>query len=58
MKIYNVLGVQRTGQHAVISWIIGHFEKVAFKNNMSYSDNPKRGLVPPFWYFTPSIKDE
>jgi len=31
----HVIGIQRTGQHAITSWILGHFDKVCYKNSMS-----------------------
>ena len=57
-KIIHVVGVQRTGQHAIISWLLGHFDKVAFKNHMSPSNREKWGFAPPFWYFEPKKRDE
>lgn len=30
----HVCGIQRTGQHAIIVWLIGHFNKVCFKNSI------------------------
>ena len=50
----HVLGIQRTGQHAVASWLIGHFDKVCYRNSMSQigekAKNTK-GVEPPWWYF-------
>ena len=45
----NVLGVQRTGQHAIASWLIGHFNNVCFRNGVSKKLDSC--LIPPFWYF-------
>lgn len=53
----HVIGVQRTGQHAITSWLIGHFENVCYKNNMSQAgEKPRRcqGIQPPWWYFKQS----
>lgn len=51
-KEINILGIQRTGQHAIIAWTIGHFNKVCFKNAIS-AERTKciMGLEPPWWYF-------
>ena len=57
----HVIGIQRTGQHAVTSWIIGHFDHVCYKNNMSQKGmrrGAKHGIQPPYWYFMPSVCDE
>jgi len=50
-KEIHVLGLQRTGQHGVISWIIGHFNNPLFKNGMT-SDNDKgnRCLMDGDWW--------
>jgi len=51
-KEIHVLGVQRTGQHGVIAWLLGHFDRVCFKNDMSsIGEDRHRGVEPPFWYF-------
>lgn len=34
-KEINISGVQRTGQHAIISWVAGNFNNVIFKNSVS-----------------------
>jgi len=34
-KEIHVCGLQRTGQHAILTWIIGHFGKVFWKNGMT-----------------------
>lgn len=48
----HILGLQRTGQHGIISWLMGHFDKVVFKNGMTpLQDKQKRGVEPPFRYF-------
>jgi hypothetical protein len=48
----HIIGIQRTGQHAITSWIIGHFNKCYYKNNMStFYDNVNVSLEPPFWFF-------
>ena len=50
----HVVGIQRTGQHAITSWLIGHFENVCYRNCMSQLGERKgrtRGITPPFWYF-------
>jgi len=48
----HVYGIQRTGQHAIISWLIGHFDEVGFKNCMTSVDEKNLvGIEPPFWYF-------
>lgn len=48
----HVYGIQRTGQHAIISWLIGHFDQVGFKNCMSSEvEKNKIGLEPPYWLF-------
>lgn len=57
----HIMGIQRTGQHAVASWMFGHFEHVCFKNAMSQkNESPKHvhGLQPPWWYFEPSKRDD
>jgi len=57
----NVIGIQRTGQHAITSWLIGHYDHVCYKNNMSQAGCPARkeqGIQPPYWYFTPSLSDD
>jgi hypothetical protein len=57
----NVIGIQRTGQHAITSWLIGHYDYVCYKNNMSQSGVPKRkehGIQPPYWYFMPKVSDD
>jgi len=51
----HVVGVQRTGQHAVTSWLIGHFDSVNYKNCMSQLGRKKgkmHGIEPPFWFFS------
>ena len=49
---FHVLGVQRTGQHAIIGWLIGHFDKVCFRNGLSAFCNERHpGICPPYWYF-------
>jgi len=55
----HVIGIQRTGQHAITSWLIGHFESVCYKNHMSQKGSKKTsiGIEPPFWYFSPSERD-
>jgi len=52
-KEIHILGVQRTGQHAIASWIIGHFDKVCYKNGFisKNKSNTNRGLTPPWWLF-------
>lgn len=52
MKLIHVAGIQRTGQHAITSWIIGHYQKVGYRNDTSPS-----GFVKPFWYFETSKKE-
>lgn len=50
----HVIGVQRTGQHAITSWLIGHFNNVCYRNGMTLRNERKRayrGLQPPWWYF-------
>lgn len=59
----HVIGIQRTGQHAISSWLIGHFENVCYKNNMAQDHDRKttmshQSLSPPWWYFSPSTKEE
>jgi hypothetical protein len=57
----NVIGIQRTGQHAITSWIIGHFDSVCYKNNMSQLGQRRgraHGVEPPFWLFEPKKRDE
>ena len=50
-KEIHVAGLQRTGQHAIIIWIAGHFNKVCFKNGMSPAgDRASRGFSPPWMY--------
>ena len=50
----HVVGVQRTGQHAITSWLIGHFGDVLYKNCMSQPGRKRgrmKGIEPPYWYF-------
>ena len=57
----HVAGIQRTGQHAVTSWLVGHFEDVCFKNSMSQRgerDSKAGSLKPPWWYFKPSEREQ
>jgi hypothetical protein len=57
----HVIGIQRTGQHAISSWLIGYFENVCYKNNMSQArENPRysQGIQPPWWYFKPSEREQ
>lgn len=57
----HVFGIQRTGQHAITSWIIGHFDKVCYVNNLSAANQPKRrlrGIHKPYWYFETKKKDD
>ena len=56
----NVIGVQRTGQHAITSWLIGHFDSVCYKNCMSQLGRRKgrsAGVESPFWLFEPKKKE-
>jgi hypothetical protein len=54
----HVIGIQRTGQHAITSWILGHFDKVCYKNSMSQLGMRNgHGVQPPFWYFQPKLKE-
>jgi len=50
----HVIGIQRTGQHAITSWLIGHFDSVFYKNCMSQLGQQKNvvGIQPPFWSFS------
>jgi len=57
----HVVGVQRTGQHAITSWLIGHFNAAIYKNCMSQLGRKKGkmiGVESPFWLFIPSIQNE
>jgi hypothetical protein len=50
----HIVGVQRTGQHAITSWLIGHFGDVLYKNCMSQLGRTRgrmKGIELPFWYF-------
>ena len=49
----HVYGIQRTGQHAIISWLIGHFDEAGFKNCMTSAGERRSqtGIEPPYWYF-------
>jgi len=48
----HVCGLQRTGQHAIAVWVMGHFDKICFKNGMTSLNTPlPRSITPPFWYF-------
>lgn len=50
----HVCGLQRTGQHAISAWLIGHFDNVCFRNGMPPKNNIRnknKSLCPPFWYF-------
>lgn len=56
----HVVGIQRTGQHAVTSWIIGHFNSVCYKNCMSQLNQRKghcASIQPPFWLFEPKKQE-
>jgi hypothetical protein len=56
----NVVGIQRTGQHAITSWTIGHFDSVCYKNCMSQLGRRKgrsSGVESPFWLFEPKERD-
>lgn len=54
----HVVGIQRTGQHAITSWLLGHFDKVCYKNSMSQLGMRNgHGVQPPFWYFQPKLKE-
>jgi hypothetical protein len=49
----HVVGIQRTGQHAITSWLIGHFDKVCYKNSMKQLGMKNgHGVQPPFWHFS------
>jgi len=52
----HVVGIQRTGQHAITSWLIGHFDSVIYKNCMSQKGDRKGkvGIEPPFWEYSKS----
>lgn len=49
----HVCGVQRTGQHAIIIWLIGHFNNVCFRNAISpkYNITGRDYLVGPPWIY-------
>jgi hypothetical protein len=56
----HVIGVQRTGQHAITSWLVGHFGDVLYKNCMSQLGRRKgkiEGFEPPFWLFSPDTDE-
>jgi len=52
-KEIHILGAQRTGQHAIAAWIIGHFNNVCYKNGFisKKKTDTNRGLTPPWWLF-------
>lgn len=55
-KEIHVVGIQRSGQHAISSWLIGHFNHVFYKNCIGQNRDKNTvlkngGLVPPWWYF-------
>jgi hypothetical protein len=51
-KEIHVLGIQRTGQHAITSWITGHMDNTCFINGMTpLRDKGDRACEPPYWYF-------
>lgn len=54
----HVIGIQRTGQHAITSWLIGHFDSVLYKNCMSQLGQQKNldGIEPPFWSFSNKVE--
>lgn len=53
-EIY-VCGVQRTGQHAIVAWLVGHFNNVCFRNAIptehEMNQKKERSLGPPWTYF-------
>lgn len=55
----HVIGIQRTGQHAVTSWLIGHFDHVIYKNNMSQLGYRRKrvGIQKPFLEFNTTGKN-
>jgi len=56
----HVCGVQRTGQHAIVIWLIGHFNNVCFRNSIppKYDIRGKVRLVTPPWaYFDIKERD-
>jgi len=56
----HVVGVQRTGQHAVTSWLIGHFGDVLYKNCMSQLGRTRgrmAGVEPPYWLFKDGVDE-
>jgi hypothetical protein len=55
----HVIGIQRTGQHAITSWLLGHFESVYYKNSMSQLGMRNgHGIQAPFWHFKPKERDD
>jgi len=50
-KEIHVLGIQRSGQHGVLAWILGHFNQVYFKNGMTpQSDKHDRCIKDGSWW--------
>ena len=50
-KEIHVLGFQRTGQHAILTWIIGHFGRIYWKNGMTpKQDKCDRCLSDGDWW--------
>jgi len=47
----HVCGVQRSGQHAIIIWLIGHFNNVCFKNSVPPMYGRAYTVSPPWRYF-------
>ena len=50
----HVCGVQRTGQHAITTWLIGHFNQACFKNAISPEKDIRSNKIPigpPWRYF-------
>ena len=45
----HVMGLQRTGQHALVAWVTGHFDKVCFRNSVPRKHDIN--LIPEWWYF-------
>ncbi len=56
----HVMGFQRSGQHGVIAWILGHFNKAFFKNGIT----PKMDKVDRclndggWWYFDTELRPD